>query len=158
MKNPSRSIMGLPSSDETIKKGLGGGTRHILYVDDEPDLLLSLGELLRYRGFKVTISASGDEAIQNFKSNEFDLLLTDIKMPNMGGYELYRELRVLDPRIKVCFFTGHNEYVEQFRTQFPSMDEKCFVTKPISPRQLADRITAILDSPKNQHDARPSHD
>ena len=144
--------MVLASSDEAIKKGSGNATRHVLYVDDEPDLFLSVGEpdlflsvgeLLRHNGFKVTTYANGDEAVKIFKVKEFDLLLADIQMPGMGGYELYRKVHEIDASIKVCFFTGHNEYGEQFRTQYPTMDEKCFVTKPISPRQLADRLSSI---------------
>lgn len=134
------------SSDEMIMKAAGGATRRVLYVDDEPDLLFSLGELLKHYGFNVTNCASSDEAIRKFKLEEFELLLTDVKLPELGGYGLYRELHALRPRIKVCFFTGYAEYGEQFRSEFPTMDERCFVTKPISPRQLADRISSIIDS------------
>lgn len=101
---------------------------------------------LKLRGFKVTTSVNASKTVDDFKANEYSLLLTDIQMPQMNGYELYRKLHEIDAKMKVCFLTGHNEYSEEFRTYYPNMDEKCFVNKPIRLNQLADRLSSILDT------------
>jgi FixJ family two-component response regulator len=86
------------------------------------------------------------EAKEDFRAGEYLLLLTDISMEGMGGYDLYNKLHDIDNNLKVCFLTGHPKYSTGFRTFFPTMDEKCFVTKPINFSQLADRILSIIDT------------
>ena len=117
-----------------------------MFVDNGQDTLTVLGKGLEQRGFTVTTNFSALKVMENFKEKEFSLLLADIQMPAMSGYDLYRKLYQIDPKIKVCFLSGHGEYSEAFRIIFPQMDEKCFMTKPVSTGQLADRLSSIIDS------------
>ena len=133
-------------SDEHKKKLKTGITRHILVVDNDCDNLNVISKGLEMRGFLTTTSDNPSKAADDFKADKFACLLTDVQMPQMNGYELYRIVHEIDPSMKVCFLTGHNEYSEQFRTYFPDMDEKCFVNKPIRISHLADRLTSIIDS------------
>lgn len=132
-------------SDEYFNKLITGVTRHILLVDDEKDIAYTTKVGLEHRGFKVTAFTEPMEAINDFRAGEYSILLTDIGMEMMDGYRLYRKLQEIDAKIKVCFLTGHPEYSREFRMYFPTLDEKCFITKPISLGQLADRISSIID-------------
>lgn len=133
-------------SDEDAKKLATGVTRHILLVDDEKDIVTTVKAGLEFRGFKVTAYTEPMRAIDTFRVGEYSLLLTDIQMANMSGYELYRKLHDIDRKLRVCFLTGHPEYSDGFRSFFPTMDERCFVTKPTTLGQLADRISSIIDT------------
>jgi DNA-binding response OmpR family regulator len=83
--------------------------KKILIVDDEPDIIFTLGKGLEQGG-----------ALSNFKPDIYDLLILDIKMPNMTGFELYRKLKELDSKVKVCFITAFETYYEKFKQEsFP---------------------------------------
>ncbi|MEZ4470001.1 MAG: response regulator [bacterium] len=81
----------------------------ILLVDDEPTLRLSLGDALADAGHQVTLAADGAEAVERIKDATFDLVLTDIRMPRMGGLALFREVRQLSPSTDVMPMTAYGE-------------------------------------------------
>jgi DNA-binding NtrC family response regulator len=120
----------------------GGGTnrllpsttekRKILIVDDEPDITLTLRLGLEDSGFEVYTFNDPIEALSNFKVDYYDLLLLDIKMPGMNGFELYKEMKKIDNYVKVCFMTAFEIYYDEFRRLFPKLSLSCFADKPIS--------------------------
>lgn len=77
--------------------------KKILLVDDDPDANLSLSILLRDRGFDVDSFTSPSDALKHFRRNYYDLLVLDVRMPNMDGFELYRAIREVDTKAKICF-------------------------------------------------------
>jgi DNA-binding response OmpR family regulator len=77
--------------------------KKILLVDDDPDANLSLSILLRDRGFDVDSFNSPSDALKYFRRNYYDLLVLDVRMPNMDGFELYRAIREVDTKTKICF-------------------------------------------------------
>jgi two-component system, OmpR family, response regulator ChvI len=115
--------------------------KKILIVDDEPDITLTLGKGLEQGGYDVHVFNDPLVALSNFKPDTYDLLLLDIKMPNMTGFELYRKLKEIDSKVKVCFITAFETYYEKFRQEFFPLEEiKGFIRKPIQIEDLI-RIT-----------------
>ncbi len=82
------------------------GKPKILIVDDEPDILKTLETILRGEEFEVKSAHDGKEAISVFKSESFDLVITDMKMPGMKGTEVVREIKQLDEDVEVIILTG----------------------------------------------------
>jgi DNA-binding response OmpR family regulator len=81
------------------------GKKRILVVDDEPDITLTLFSVLQESGFDVAFSNDPLLVLQSFKPHYYDLLILDIKMPEMNGFELYQQLKKKDSGVKVCFLS-----------------------------------------------------
>ncbi len=81
----------------------------------------------------------------NFKPSFYGLLLLDIRMPTMNGFELYRKMREIDEQVKVCFITAFEDYREEFKESFPMLDEyKYFIRKPKAIEDLVNHVATIL--------------
>jgi two-component system, OmpR family, response regulator ChvI len=122
----------------------------LLVVDDEPDITLSLKKGLEYNGFTI-VDTFNDPllALSSFKTDFYDLILLDVKMPKMNGFELYRELEKKESKekdIKACFITAYEIYYESLKKEFPNLNVGCFITKPIEIEDLVRRINAELES------------
>ncbi|MGH9965992.1 MAG: response regulator, partial [Nitrososphaeraceae archaeon] len=87
----------------------------ILVVDDEPDLTQVSTLALEYHGFKVDSFNDPQEALSKYKPGLYDLVILDIKMPKMDGFELYQEIKKKDNNANVCFLTASEQYYEEFR-------------------------------------------
>ena len=94
--------------------------------------------------FVVDTFNDPQEALSNFKAGLYDLLLIDVKMPKMNGFELYRELEKIDDKAKVCFITAFEVYYKSLRELFPTVNVDCFIKKPITTKDLVERITTEL--------------
>ena len=140
---------------ETQKKE--PATYRILLVDDDHDILLTFKEGLEEQddvdkskifvdGAKIQVDTFADprEALSSFKAGVYDLLLLDIRMRDMNGFELYEELKKIDDKPKVCFITAYELYYEALMKDFPKLDVGCFIKKPISIEDLAKKITEEL--------------
>jgi DNA-binding response OmpR family regulator len=79
--------------------------RRILLIDDERDITLAFRAGLEDKGFIVETFNDPQEASSNFKVGLYDLLLVDVKMPKMNGFELYQEMEKIDNKVKVCFIS-----------------------------------------------------
>jgi DNA-binding response OmpR family regulator len=123
--------------------------KKVMIVDDELDLSLLLKTLLEENNFRVDWYTDPVLALNKFKRNFYDLLLLDIKMPKMNGFELYRELKKIEKRVKVCFLTALTELYEydKFKEEVsPKEDERYFIPKPIENEELIKRVNSIIDS------------
>ncbi|MFY9565102.1 MAG: response regulator [Nitrososphaeraceae archaeon] len=121
--------------------------KKILLVDDDPDANLSLSILLRDRGFDVDSFTSPSDALKYFRRNYYDLLVLDVRMPNMDGFELYRAIREVDTKTKICFFTAaelDNYRVAELEDMMEELGEECFISKPIENNEILCRINTIL--------------
>ena len=124
--------------------------RSILVVDDEPDIVITLRTVLERNNFKVDTYTEPQQAIKNFKPNTYSLLILDIKMPQMNGFELYKELIKIDKNIKVCFLTALSELhdYDAFKKEvFPKSGQRYYIQKPIENEEILERVNEILNTP-----------
>ena len=117
----------------------------ILVVDDEPDLTQVSTLALEYHGFKVDSFNDPQEALSKFEPGLYDLVILDIKMPNMDGFELYHEIKKKDNNAKVCFLTASELYYEEFRKkEYYALDRNMFIRKPIENEELVKEINKMI--------------
>ncbi|HEX6027615.1 MAG TPA: response regulator [Nitrososphaeraceae archaeon] len=112
--------------------------QRILVIDDEPDVNFTIKLALENEVFEVDTFDNPQLALSNFKPKFYDLILLDIKMPKIDGFEFYTEVKKKDNKVKVCFLTA-SEYThyEQFLKENPKITVKCFARKPIPIGDLA---------------------
>jgi two-component system OmpR family response regulator len=122
----------------------------ILIVDDEDDINLLFKMVLEDNGFKVDTFNDPLVALENFRAGSYDLLLLDMLMPNMNGFELYQKIRMIDDKAKICFLTASGINHEEFRKRAASTAsiendiENCFFIKPIENEELIKRVKSQL--------------
>lgn len=117
----------------------------ILVVDDEPDITSVIKRGLETAGYAVDAFNDPGQALANFKNSYYDMLIFDIRMPKLNGFKLYREIRKKDGKAKVCFMTAFEVYRNEFEKVFPDYDVKCFLTKPLSIKDLQKIVGAELE-------------
>jgi CheY-like chemotaxis protein len=124
-------------------------SRNILLVDDELDVIYTIKNMLEDNGFQIDSFNDPITALKSYKSNFYDLVILDIKMPKMDGFELYTKLREQDSKVKICFLTASEMYYEKFRkthSEFSKIiDEECFIQKPIKAKDLIRKIQDRID-------------
>ena len=117
----------------------------ILVVDDEPDLTQVSTLALEYFGFKVDSFNDPQEALSKYKPGLYDLVILDIKMPKMDGFELYQEIKKKDNNANVCFLTASEQYYEEFRNKdYCALDRNLFIRKPIENEELVKQIKKMI--------------
>jgi two-component system, OmpR family, response regulator ChvI len=127
-----------------------GVKKRILIVDDEVDITLSFSLALEDSGlFEVETSNDPVVALSNYRPNYYDLLLLDIRMPAMNGFELYDKIKKLDNKVKVCLISAYDVDYDALREQFPSLEIDCLlprgvIRKPIQVAKLIERIELEL--------------
>ena len=84
--------------------------RMVLVVDDEPSILSILGGVLEQDGFTVDFAQSGEEAIESFRAEYYSVVITDVCMGEMSGFDLIEKLSQLDAALKTVVMTGHDSY------------------------------------------------
>jgi len=123
--------------------------KKILLVDDEPDVLYTIKNILEDNGFQVDTFNDPIISLKSYSINYYNLVILDIKMPKMDGFELYAKIRVKDPKVKICFLTASEMYYEKFRktrSEFGRIiGEDCFIQKPIKNEDLVKKLTAIMN-------------
>ena len=121
--------------------------RRIAIVDDEPDITAVLKKGLEQNGFSVDAFNDPRVALSNFKPEYYDLMIIDIRMPHINGFDLYRELKKKDSSVRVCFLTAFEIYYEEFRKMFPNVDVRAFVRKPVGIAALVKQINDVIEVP-----------
>jgi DNA-binding response OmpR family regulator len=120
--------------------------KRIAVVDDEPDITIILKKALEPHDFAVDTFNDPQAALAAFKPRYYDLMIIDIRMPSINGFDLYRELKKRDSAVRVCFLTAFEIYYEEFRKLFPTIDVKAFIRKPVGISNLVNQINAIIAS------------
>jgi len=121
------------------------GTERILFIDDEMPIVKMNKQALESLGYKVTTRTSSIEALQLFisKPNDFDLVITDMTMPNMNGDKLAGELMKIRPDIPIIISTGYSKKISDERAA--EIGIKAVAMKPVSKTELANTIRKVLD-------------
>lgn len=121
--------------------------KKLLLVDDEPDINAALKVVLTRGGFRVDTFTDPMYALENFKPRFYDLLILDIYMPRMNGFQLYQEIKKVDMSVKVCFLTASDVYFQKLgEGNYPTFDKNLFIRKPISNAELLRKINSILET------------
>lgn len=123
--------------------------KKILIVDDEQDITYTLGKVLESSGFHdFVIYNQPLLALQNFKSRDYSLLITDIAMPTMNGFELYEHMKKIDAEIKVIFMTASNiNYKALSELLQGDLVDKCYENKETTRFRLDEGRSIIIEKP-----------
>ena len=129
-------------------------TKKILLVDDEPDVTYTIKNILEDNEYNVDSFNDPILALNYYKVNFYALVILDIKMPKMDGFELYTKIREKDPKVKICFLTAITKFNEEFKKSIlkldKNIDKDCVIQKPISSEDLIKRITWIINKDKEE--------
>ncbi|MDW0331913.1 MAG: response regulator [Nitrososphaeraceae archaeon] len=126
--------------------------KRVMTVDDEPDVTYCLKACLEETGL-VQVDGYVDPflALAKFKPSTFDLVILDIRMPVMNGFQLYQKLKSIDDDVKVCFLTAVHD-LSDYKEAYPDIidaienDEmKCFLDKPVGSEQLRTLVKNIIN-------------
>ncbi|MDQ4013134.1 MAG: response regulator [Thermoproteota archaeon] len=126
------------------------GPIKLMVVDDEKDILRIIKRDLEAdnNSFRVDTFSSSELALQAFDNHPkdyYDLILTDIRMPKINGFELYRRIKEKNPSMKIAFITAFEINKEEFNKVLPSIDVKDFIIKPISMSHLIVKLKSIVN-------------
>lgn len=118
----------------------------ILLVDDDEGVCHSFSRLLEKRGYRVDSLKSAIDAIKSLKKSQYDILLTDLKMPEMDGIELLKEARKIDPDLGVIIMTGYGEIASYLKAMDLGAVE--YLNKPIKINDLEIIIRKLVSELK----------
>jgi two-component system response regulator PilR (NtrC family) len=108
--------------------------KSILIADDEAEVRNLLCLLLEDQGYNVTTAADGDDAIAQLERRPFDLLLLDIKMPHLSGFDVLKHVREKHPQSKVIMLTAFAELANAMESKYLGADD--FIGKPYDPNEV----------------------
>ncbi len=124
--------------------------KKILLVDDEPDITFTIKNMLYNTGFQMYTFNDPITPLKLFRRNFYDLVILEIKIPNMDGFELYIKIKEKDPTVKICFLTAIAIFDEEFRKSRPEVDriitQECFIQKPITTEDLIKKLIDIMNT------------
>jgi CheY-like chemotaxis protein len=161
-------VVGNSITEELVReKQEKRNNKRILIVDDEPDITFTHRTVLEENGFKeVNVYNEPLLALQNFKSRVYSLLITDVAMPRMDGFELYKQIKKIDGRIKVVFVTASEVNYEALRELLPADEQDKtailrgsregdeerihFIRKPVEIKEFIQRVNKELQSTMTQ--------
>lgn len=123
-----------------------GAMARVLVVDDEPVITKSCERILRHQGMEVEVATSGYDGLELTEKNKFDAVLLDLKMPNIGGMEVLRRVKEVQPEAIVIIITGY----PSLGTAVEAMKLGAFdyVVKPFRPTELTEAVKKALARPK----------
>jgi DNA-binding response OmpR family regulator len=115
---------------------------HILVIDDEPAIVTAVRERLEREGFEVRVAASGEEALARLATEAPDLVVLDVMLPGIDGFEVLRRLRREGREVPVVVLSARDEDVDKIVGLELGADD--YLAKPFNPRELSARIRAVL--------------
>jgi CheY-like chemotaxis protein len=122
-------------------------TKRIMLIDDNRDIGLSFKIVLEHyyeSSLKVDSFTDPLTALDNFETGLYDLVIIDTVMPDMNGFEVYRRLKELDGKVKVCFLVPGVLYEDATRRLFPELDKSSFIQIPVANEPLVRKVGEAL--------------
>lgn len=116
--------------------------KKVLVVDDEHNLREMISSYLQNEGFETLEAANGNSAVQTIKNDQIDIVLLDIMMPEMDGYEALKEIRFIQKKLPVIMLTAKTDEIDKIVGLEMGADD--YITKPFSLRELSARMKAVL--------------
>jgi len=110
----------------------------LLMVDDEEEFLMSSAQALNRRGFEVDVALNGVTALEMIESSDYDVVILDVKMPDIDGIEVLRKIRQTQPYLPVILLTGHGSLEDAFQTSKDGVAD--YLSKPIE----IDELTRVV--------------
>ena len=117
-----------------------------MVVDDEPDIVTVTKKGLEIKGFIVDGFTDPQAALGQFKPDYYDLVITDVRMPEMNGFQFYREIRKKDEKVKVAFMTAFDIYEGEFNKIFKNTKVDLFFRKPVGVSELAEQLQQVFNT------------
>ena len=117
--------------------------KKILIADDEKNMIWAMKKALANEEYKILIASNGTEAVSKVKSNELDLVLLDLRMPQMGGMEALKEIKSFDPKLPVIMLTAHGTM--ESAVEAMKMGALDYISKPFDIEELKIQIRKALD-------------
>ena len=149
-------VVGLPLSNKKLEEKEDNKNdkplANLLIVDDDPDIAHVLKQGLIKNGFLVSAFSDPEEALKKFQSNSKDycLMLSDIRMPGMSGIRLAKQVKEINPNVKVVLMTSFEINDNEFSKVFPSTKVDGFVQKPIGIKNLTNKILDTIGETKRR--------
>jgi YesN/AraC family two-component response regulator len=132
------------SPEPTVEVSYGNG-EIVLVVDDEEEILKAMQKLLDALGYQSAVAASGKEALDKYAAMKPDVVLMDIKMPEMNGLSCAEKIFDLNPDAKIAFLSGYGiESMDEFAGRIKTSPIKTFLTKPVELADLSTALTRML--------------
>ncbi len=116
--------------------------KKVLIVDDEPDTLELVKTILESRGFKTTLASSGAEALSKITDGRPDLVILDIMMPDMDGWDVFRKIKEIDPKMPVAILTAKAQNIDKFLGLHVLKAEE-YITKPFGKDELIEKVRKL---------------
>ncbi len=134
------------ASSETDEEPIPTGSERILIVDDEIGLAKLGKDIIESLGYRVTALSSSREALETFRlqPDAFDLVITDMAMPGLNGYELAKELLVIRPDVPIILYTGYSDLIDEEQAKEAGIRE--YIMKPYKIAGMAAAISRALES------------
>ena len=134
----------LPTGSETVARSTGAHRpAHVLVVDDDPQVLATFTESLQGYGYSITGLLSGTAALEAYARGRFDLILTNVGMAGMNGWDFAERLRAIDPDVAMLFITGWGLREEDY-ARLETLGVKRCLFKPVQPDELDSAIQSAL--------------
>lgn len=148
---PKKSVLSTTTESTGEKINPGQKQPTIMLIDDDPDISLLFGEQLKSAGMVVDTFTNPEDALKHFIKSHYhyyDLIVTDIRMPGLNGFELYHQLKAFNPKIRILFITAL-DISSEITSLLPELKSSQFISKPVDPITL---ISSIKQHAKRDFD------
>ena len=129
--------------ESKVAQGRAVSPVSILVVDDEEAIRQNLYDILTLEGHHVALASGGEEGIQTFREGDFDLVFTDLGMPEVSGWQVAKAIKQIDPKTPVVIITGWGATLDKQKVRESGIDLQ--ISKPFRIHQLLEMVSAGLE-------------